>query len=72
MKVCTNTASCQQKEWAIGVGIKLTFPDGGPSPDQVGGLLAVDGVITRHTVRVNNREISAMTAAGKHPGIIIQ
>jgi hypothetical protein len=72
-KVCTNTDSCEQKEWAFGVGVKLNFPNGGsPTPGQLEGLLPVDGVITRHTVRVDNGTITATTSAGKHPGTIIQ
>jgi hypothetical protein len=72
VKVCTNTDSCQQKEWAVGVGVKLSFPNGGPGPAPLDGLLPVDGVITKHTVIVNNQTIIMFTSAGKHPpGIIL-
>lgn len=72
-KVCTNAESCKQNEWAVGVGIKLNFPNGGsPSPGQVEGLLPVDGVITRHIVQVDDRTITATTSAGKHPAPIIR
>lgn len=66
-KTCTDTSSCEQKEWAIGLGIKIEFPDGGPSPTTLGGLLPVDGVITTHEILVDNRSISAVTSVGKHP-----
>lgn len=66
-KTCTNTSSCRQREWAFGVGVKLTFPDGGASPTTIGGLLPVDGVITQHSILVDGQSSSATTAAGKHP-----
>ena len=66
-KTCTNASSCEQKEWAFGAGIKLTFPEGGPSPAPVDGLLPVDGVITRHEIVVDGQTMSATTSAGKHP-----
>jgi hypothetical protein len=66
-KTCNNASSCEQKEWAAGVGIKLQFPEGGTSPTTVGGLLPVDGVITRHDILVDGRTISAVTSVGKHP-----
>ena len=72
-KVCTNADSCEEKEFAWGVGLKLQFPDGGgPSPALVDGLLSVDGVITLHVIQVDGRTIRANTGAGKHPGIIVQ
>lgn len=66
-KTCGNASSCEQKEWALGVGIKLEFPAGGTSPTTVGGLLPVDGVITRHEILVDGRLISVVTSVGKHP-----
>ena len=66
-KTCNNASSCEQKEWAVGVGIKLQFPAGGTSPTTVSELLPVDGVITRHEILVDGRLISAVTSAGKHP-----
>ncbi|MGB5658445.1 MAG: hypothetical protein WBO54_03105 [Thermoanaerobaculia bacterium] len=70
-RVCTNTDSCEQKEYAFGVGVKLKFPDGGPSPTPIDGLLPVDGVITLHVIQVDGRTIFANTGAGKHPGPIV-
>jgi hypothetical protein len=70
-KVCTNTDSCEQAEWAVGAGVKLSFPNGGPSPAPLDGLLPVDGVITRHLVIVNGQTIIHVTSAGKHPPNII-
>lgn len=67
-KTCTNTSSCEQKEWAFGLGVKLEFPGGGPSPTVPGGLLPVDGVITKHEILVDNRSITVVTSVGKHPG----
>ena len=66
-KTCNNASSCEQKEWAVGVGIKLQFPAGGTSPTTVSELLPVDGVISRHEILVDGRLISAVTSAGKHP-----
>jgi hypothetical protein len=66
-KTCNNASSCEQKEWAVGVGIKLQFPAGGTSPTTADELLPVDGVITRHEILVDGQLISAATAAGKHP-----
>jgi hypothetical protein len=66
-KTCTNASSCEQKEWGIGVGVKLEFPGGGMSPTTLGGLLPVDGVITRHDVVVDGQPLSATTSTGKHP-----
>jgi len=71
LQVCANKASCEQSEWAVGLGVKLTFPNGGPSPEAVGGLLPVDGVITRHTIKVDGQTLIATTSAGKHPPNII-
>jgi hypothetical protein len=71
-QVCTNKASCKQSEWAIGVGVKMQFPNGStPTPAPLDGLLPVDGVITRHTVIVDGGTIVAVTSAGKHPPNII-
>ena len=64
-KTCNNASSCEQKEWAAGVGIKLQFP--GTSPTTVGGLLPVDGVVTRHETVVDGRTVSVVTSVGKHP-----
>jgi len=66
-KTRSNASSCEQKEWAAGVGVKLQFPEGGTSPTTMGGLLPVDGVITRHDILVDGRTISAVTSVGKHP-----
>lgn len=66
-KTCNDASSCEQKEWAVGVGIKLQFPGGGTSPTTVSELLPVDGVITRHEILVDGRPISAVTSVGKHP-----
>jgi hypothetical protein len=66
-KICNNASSCEQKEWAAGVGIKLQFPEGGTTPTTVGGLLPVDGVITKHEILVDGQLISAVTSVGKHP-----
>lgn len=71
--VCTDTDSCTQKEFSFGAGLELEFPDGGdPDPIPLDGLLPVDGVITRHRIVVDGRSITATTAAGKHPGIVVQ
>ena len=71
VKMCTNTDSCEQKEWAAGVAVKLTFPNGSTTPGQLESLLPVDGVITRHTVTVDGRMIEVFTSAGKHPSGVI-
>lgn len=63
-KTCTNTSSCEQKETAVGVGVKLPFPG---QPTTVDGLLPVDGVITRHEILVDGRTIVVSTSVGKHP-----
>ena len=71
-KVCSNASSCKQREWAAGVGVKLTFPGGSTTPGQLDALLPVDGVITRHAIVVDGRTIVVSTSAGKHPpGIIL-
>jgi hypothetical protein len=71
-KTCNNASSCEQKEWAVGVGIELQFPAGGTSPTTVSGLLPVDGVITSHEVVVDDRTIAVATSVGKHPPPPIQ
>lgn len=72
LKVCNNASSCKQREWAAGVGVKLTFPNGSTTPGQLDSLLPVDGVITRHTILVDGRTIVVSTSAGKHPpGVIL-
>ena len=71
-KSCTNTSSCEQKEWAVGVGMKLEFPGGGGSPTTVSGLLPVDGVVTTHEVVVSGQTFSVSTSVGKHPAAPIR
>jgi hypothetical protein len=66
-KTCNKASSCEQKEWAVGVGIKVQFPAGSTSPTTVSELLPIDGVITRHEILVDGRPISAVTSVGKHP-----
>jgi hypothetical protein len=72
VKVCTNTDICEQKEWAAGVAVKLTFPNGSTTPGQLESLLPVDGLITRHAITVDGRMIEVFTSAGRHPpGVIL-
>ncbi|MEX0644608.1 MAG: hypothetical protein WD076_04815 [Parvularculaceae bacterium] len=67
LKTCANAASCKQKEWSIGVGVKLPFPGESGSPTPSPTELPIDGVITRHTIKVDGQEFSIETSYGKHP-----
>ena len=71
-KTCANASSCEQKEWAVGVGMKLEFPAGDKSPTTLSGLLPVDGVITTHEIVVDGQTLSAATSVGKHPAAPIR
>lgn len=62
-KECKNKASCKQREWAFGGAIEIPFPGGGT----IDNLLPIDGVITRHEIRVDGNTFFEMTAKGKHP-----
>lgn len=57
-KTCSNASSCQQKESALGFVVEIQF---------LGGLLPIDGVITRHNIVVDGTVINRVTSAGKHP-----
>jgi hypothetical protein len=62
-KECRNASSCTQKEWAIGGTIEVPFPGGG----DIDNLLPIDGVVTRHEIRVDGDQFVELTASGKHP-----
>jgi len=64
-KECQNTASCKQREWAFGGAIEIPFPGG----DTIDGLLPIDGVITRHEIRVDGSTFFELTSKGKHPDL---
>lgn len=66
-RTCNDASSCGQKEWAAGLVVERTFPNGSTTPGIPGGLLPVQGVITRHEIVVDGRTIMNVTAAGKHP-----
>ncbi|MEM8500947.1 MAG: hypothetical protein AAF542_23235 [Pseudomonadota bacterium] len=63
-KVCENSSSCTQKEWAAGASIKIPFPGGGT----IDNLLPIDGVVTRHEIHIEGQQMkSELTSKGKHP-----
>lgn len=62
-KVCLNSSSCTLKEWAAGFNISMQFPNG----ENGGGLLPIDGVVTRHRIEIDGELFSVLTAKGKHP-----
>ena len=66
-RTCLDASSCSQKEWAVGVGVKLEFPEGGANPATLSGLLPVDGVVSTHEIVVDGQTITVTTSAGKHP-----
>lgn len=67
-KTCTNTSDCTLKHWAVGVGVKITFPSGSTGPAGVPDLLPLDGVVSTAVVTVKGRTLRFEMASGTHPG----
>jgi hypothetical protein len=65
---CRNDSDCTRKHSAGGIGVKITFPNGGMSPSTIDNLLPLDGVISRASVTVRGRTFNFETASGPHPG----
>ena len=67
VKECANASSCKQKEWSVGLVVKLPFPGESGNPGAGTLQLPIDGVITRHTIKVDGQVFSIETSIGKHP-----
>ena len=59
--------SYKLKHWAVGFGVKLTFPGGSATPDVPSGLLPLNGVVSEATVTINGRSSSFETGKGRYP-----
>jgi hypothetical protein len=66
-KACSDCSDCTLKHWAVGIGVKLEFPDGSGKPSTVSDLLPLDGVMSRARVDVAGSSLTFETAAGSHP-----
>jgi hypothetical protein len=65
--VCSNAASCRERQSAFGFTLNLNFRPGG-----IDNLLPIHGVITRHRIVDGAQQpVIIFTSIGKHPGPVI-
>jgi len=65
-KTCNNASDCKLHHWAVGVGVKITFPNGDATPDTINDLLPLHGVTSIVRVTNNGSVLNFSTGAGIH------
>lgn len=65
-KTCMGASDCKLHHWAVGLGVKIKFPDGSATPSTVDDLLPLKGVVTVARVTIGGQTASFTTATGLH------